>query len=162
MTIPPHETCFCCSRLAFQHCCEPLISRQCTAATPLALIRSRYTAYVLADEAYLLATWAVATRPTTLSLGENPVKWLELIIHDDGSDSQSKEQGEVEFTARYLEKEHLVELRERSRFVLQEGHWYYLDGRTEYRRSGVGRNSACPCGSGSKFKRCCLSNFQIP
>ena len=31
-----------------------------------------------------------------------------------------------------------------------------LDGEVLVRRIKVGRNHACPCGSGRKFKKCCL------
>jgi len=49
-------------------------------------------------------------------------------------------------------------LRERSRFVKEEGSWLYVDGyylEPTRPSARTGRNEPCPCGSGKKFKRCC-------
>ena len=118
-------------------------------------MRSRYTAYVLGNEPYLLATWAPSTRPAALDLEAHPVKWLQLTIHSHQHEELTGT-GEVDFSARYLDRDQLCTLRENSRFVRQEGLWYYLDGTAATHRKKIGRNSPCPCGSGKKFKRCCL------
>ncbi|WP_332813732.1 YchJ family protein [Ramlibacter sp.] len=91
-----------------------------------ALMRSRYTAYVLGDEAYLLATWHPDTRPADAS-PDPAVKWLGLDVRDhrvlDGSHA------EVEFVARYRVQGRGARLHERSRFVREDdGRWYYVDG----------------------------------
>lgn len=89
-------------------------------------MRSRYTAYVLGDEAYLLATWHPDTRPADAS-PDPAVKWLGLDVRDhrvlDGSHA------EVEFVARYRVQGRGARLHERSRFVREDdGRWYYVDG----------------------------------
>ena len=57
--------CPCGSGLTLAECCGPKIAGE-PAATPEALMRSRYTAYALGDDAYVLATWAPETRPAEL------------------------------------------------------------------------------------------------
>lgn len=94
------------------------------------LMRSRYTAYVLNNEAYLLATWHASTRPESLNLSTQsltrlPAQWLglELKKHTTAGDSAS-----VDFVARYRANGRAVRLHEISRFVREEGCWYYVDG----------------------------------
>ena len=91
-------------------------------------MRSRYTAYVLKLEPYLLATWHPQTRPASLSLDTAPKRWLGLKVlrHEP----LSPEEGIVEFVARYKASGRVHELREASRFVLEGGRWLYLDAMT--------------------------------
>jgi SEC-C motif-containing protein len=91
-----------------------------------ALMRSRYAAYQAGDEAWLLATWHPSTRPQQVVF-EPGTRWLGLdvkhcrVIDDDHA--------EVEFVARCRGAGgRAVRLHERSRFVRQEGRWYYVDG----------------------------------
>ena len=46
------------------------------------------------------------------------------------------------------------EVHENSRFVKEQGQWFYVDGDLKS-QAKVGRNDPCPCGSGKKYKRCC-------
>jgi SEC-C motif-containing protein len=90
-------------------------------------MRSRYTAYVLGDAAYLLATWHPDTRPLQLDLSAAPrPKWLGLKVlrHVQADDSHAS----VEFVARYKIGGRGFRLHEVSRFVRAAGIWYYLDG----------------------------------
>jgi len=155
MTVDP-GVCFCCSQKPFSECCEPILKNHGLALTPLALMRSRYTAYVLSNEKHLLATWAQETRPENLTLQDTSPKWLELFIHGDGVDATDHDRGWVDFSARYIESDQLCTLRENSSFVRRDGLWYYMDGATQITRTKLARNAPCPCGSGRKFKRCCL------
>lgn len=147
--------CFCCSKLPFGECCDPILQDHTKAISPLVLMRSRYTAYVLQKEDYLLATWDPSTRPSTLALHDHPAKWLKLTIHSSSEDVAAYT-GEVDFSAEFIDRDQLCILREASRFVCKAGLWYYLDGSNEIVCKKLGRNSLCPCGSGKKFKRCCL------
>lgn len=89
-------------------------------------MRSRYSAFVLNNEAYLLATWHETTRPPSVTF-EPKLKWLGLQIVDARQTSEST--AEVEFIARYrIGGGSAARLRERSRFVLQDGRWFYVDG----------------------------------
>ena len=89
-------------------------------------MRSRYAAYVLGLEDYLLATWHPRTRPERLGLADDtPVKWLGLSVtrFEPGD-----EQAQVAFTARYKVGGRAFRLQETSRFLNHEGRWYCLDG----------------------------------
>ena len=93
------------------------------------LMRSRYSAFVRGDVAYLLATWHASQRPATLEL-ETAAQWLGLEIKQHrvtGTDS-AEETSEVVFVARFRIAGKAVRQHERSRFVREEGRWYYVDG----------------------------------
>ncbi len=83
-------------------------------------MRSRYSAFVLGLADYLLATWHPSTRPAELDLTE-PVRWLGLkVVRADGET--------VSFVARYKVGGRAHRLEETSRFVREEGRWFYRDG----------------------------------
>lgn len=90
-------------------------------------MRSRYSAYVLALEAYVLQTWHASTRPAALDLSEDAqTRWLGLDVKRHamtGPDAAS-----VEFVARYKIAGRAHRLHEVSRFVREDGRWYYVDG----------------------------------
>lgn len=89
-------------------------------------MRSRYCAYVLALEPYLLATWHTSTRPATLDLSDDiNTRWLGLEIKRHESSSES---AIVEFIARYKIAGRAHRLQETSRFLRENGRWYYVDG----------------------------------
>ena len=92
-----------------------------------ALMRSRYSAYVRRDEAWLLATWHASTRPAALDLQVAPMPtWLGLDVKHHRSDG---DRAEVEFVARYrVGGGRAQRMHEVSRFVREDGHWFYLDG----------------------------------
>ncbi|MFA6921265.1 MAG: YchJ family metal-binding protein [Gallionella sp.] len=102
------------------------LGRQQTPANALVMMRSRYSAYVLKLESYLLATWHPDTRPATLDLAGDATKWLGLKIIKYVLTSQ--ETATVEFIARYKIAGRADKLHEISRFVLEDGRWFYLDG----------------------------------
>ncbi len=90
-------------------------------------MRSRYCAYVLGLEAYLLDTWHASTRPQSLDLAQDKAtRWLGLEIkHHKPTGPES---ATVEFVARYKFTGRAHRLHEISRFLREDGHWYYLDG----------------------------------
>jgi len=92
----------------------------------LHLMRSRYTAFVLENEAYLLQTWQEANRPGQLEFDAG-AKWLGLEIKDFVSTGlqEGQETAEVEFVARVRVAGKATRLHERSRFVCQNGQWLY-------------------------------------
>ena len=120
--------CPCGSQQPYPHCCAPLHTGT-AAPTAEALMRSRYSAYVLLLEPYLLATWHASTRPAQLDLAtDEKTQWLGLAVkrHETtGADSAI-----VEFVARYKIAGRAHRLHESSRFLLEEGRWYYVDGDT--------------------------------
>ena len=120
------SACTCGSGRAYADCCAVLHAGS-SAPTAEALMRSRYSAYVLALAPYLLATWHASTRPTKLDLeGDTNAQWLGLDVkrhQPTGTDSAI-----VEFVARYKTGGRAHRLHETSRFVREDGRWYYVDG----------------------------------
>ena len=89
-------------------------------------MRSRYTAFVLERADYLLATWHFSHRPPGIQF-EPGVKWLGLEVRSHRLTGATT--AEVEFVARQRPAiGAAVRLHERSRFVLEEGRWLYVNG----------------------------------
>jgi SEC-C motif domain protein len=97
-------------------------------ATAEALMRSRFDAFQRADAAWLLRTWHPSTRPASLDLAGNP-RWRGLQVVDRDGGGEDEVTGIVEFRATYLDDDGGIGiLHERSRFVREDGRWFYLDG----------------------------------
>lgn len=97
-------------------------------ATAEELMRSRFAAFQCADAAWLLRTWHPSTRPADLDLADNP-RWRGLQILDAVDGRAGDRTGVVEFRATYLLAGGGVGiLHERSRFVCEDGRWFYVDG----------------------------------
>lgn len=89
-------------------------------------MRSRYSAYALGREDYLLATWHASTRPAALDLAAAPPpKWLGLEVK---AHTATDDAATVEFVARCKIGGRAQRLHETSRFVREDGRWYYVDG----------------------------------
>lgn len=92
-------------------------------------MRSRYTAYVRKDEAYLRQSWHHSTCPQTLKLDQHPpAKWLGLKIIRTQAGGEDDETGIVEFIARYKLNGKAQRLHETSRFIRVAGRWLYIKG----------------------------------
>ena len=124
LTAP--TACPCGSGLAYAACCGPLHLGNKKASTAEALMRSRYAAYVLKLEDYLLATWHASTRPSELELSADDSKWLGLDVR--AHRQQDETHATVEFVARYRIAGRSHRLHELSRFVFEDGRWFYVDG----------------------------------
>ena len=116
--------------LAFARCCGPYLADFAHTAAPdaEALMRSRYCAFVLEDADYLMATWHGSRRPPHLEFGAG-TKWLGLEVREHRVIDDSH--AEVEFVARSRHAGRAHRLHERSRFVREDGRWYYVDGETK-------------------------------
>ena len=89
-------------------------------------MRSRYTAYTLHDEPYLLATWHASTRPAALHLAcDTASKWIGLEVKRAASTGDSS--AIVEFVARHKTGGRAQRMHEVSRFVCEDGRWYYVN-----------------------------------
>ncbi|WP_266159712.1 YchJ family protein [Dyella silvatica] len=111
----------------YARCCGPLHDGG-AAGTAEQLMRSRYSAYVLKREEYLLATWHTSTRPDHLKLAaQQPApSWLGLTVQRHESEG---DHAIVEFVARLRYGGGKAQrMHEVSRFVREDNHWYYLDG----------------------------------
>ena len=121
----PTPACPCGSGKPFAACCEPYLRGNALAPSAEALMRSRYTAYTLMDEPYLLATWHPSSRPAALELtGDSQPQWIGLKVksHKVEDDTHAS----VDFVARYKVNGRAHRLEELSRFVKEEGRWFYL------------------------------------
>lgn len=143
-------TCPCQSGQAYADCCQPL-HRGAAAGSPEALMRSRYSAFLLGLDDYIQQSWHPSTRPAPQrDSAASPWKRLDVL-----SASAEGDRGAVHFCATGCEHGDWFQLEENSRFIREAGHWFYLDGECQHRRLQPGRNDACPCGSGRKLKKCC-------
>jgi SEC-C motif-containing protein len=124
--MKPGEACPCGSGLRYAACCGPLHAGEQPAASAEALMRSRYSAYVLKLADYLLATWHASTRPSELDLAADDSKWLGLDVKRH--EIQGDDRATVEFVARYRIAGRGHRLHELSRFVREDGRWFYVDG----------------------------------
>lgn len=164
--------CPCGSGAEYAQCCELYISGKKLPATPEALMRSRYSAFVKVQLPYLKETLAPEARG---DYAEDDVRewaskseWLGLeVIAAKGST--------VEFTAKYKVDGKTLEHHEVANFKKKADRWYYVDGDSHVHEDGkghhhhepiapivreapkVGRNDPCACGSGKKSKKCCAA-----
>ncbi|MFC5695412.1 YchJ family protein [Pseudomonas sp. GCM10022186] len=130
------------------------------AASAEALMRSRYSAYVLGLVDYLVDTTLPAQRDgldlEAIRAWSLSSTWLGLEVEGHELLGGQPEHAFVTFTARWHDQSGEHGHRERSAFVQADGHWYFLDPTVPVK---AGRNDPCPCGSGLKFKKCCSSYF---
>jgi SEC-C motif-containing protein len=128
--LASQNLCPCKNGKPYSACCEPY-HLGLAAPTAEALMRSRYTAFVLMLEDYLLKTWHPDTHPSKLNLAEDAkdssfTKWLGLQVKRVENTSETT--AIVEFIARYKIAGKAERLHEISQFVRIEGCWYYLVG----------------------------------
>ena len=90
-------------------------------------MRSRYSAFVAGEAAYLLSTWHSTTRPSSVTI-DPELRWTGLQVLETGGGSPLDAEGTVEFRAEYERDGIRGALHERSRFVRERGVWFYLDG----------------------------------
>lgn len=121
----PH--CPCGNSKQYSDCCGRYLDHGEVAAAAEHLMRSRYTAYTLNREDYLLTTWYHSTRPAALGLANQPCnQWLGLTVKRH--EQSASDQAIVEFIARYKINGRAYRLHEISRFVREGGSWFYVDG----------------------------------
>ena len=144
------QSCLCGLEQSYKNCCGRFIDSKQPPETPEQLMRSRYSAYILKNENYLLQSWHSSTRPESLDLTHDSTQWKKLkIISTDKKDIFFV----AYFTQNTLNKEKIYALTEVSHFV-KEGGWFYLNG-DEVKTIQLTKNMPCPCQSGKKYKRCC-------
>jgi SEC-C motif-containing protein len=132
-------SCACGSGATYEKCCGRFIEGGEIAPTAEALMRSRYTAYTLRREEYLLATWHALKRPSLLGLQAGGATiWLGLDVQRHVPDGDS---AIVEFVARFkIGGGRAERLREVSRFVREDGRWFYVDGDTDVEGADARKN----------------------
>jgi SEC-C motif-containing protein len=169
--------CPCGSDKIYDRCCGPFLSSEQSPPTAEALMRARYTAYTLENLDFIERTWAPESlKDFDLSAAKKWAEqstWLGLQILSIDKGRAEDKTGAVEFVASFRQAGETIEHHEVSHFrKMENGEWRFVSGDTRIRKgdSGqraekqqtivrdapkVGRNDACPCGSGKKYKKCC-------
>jgi SEC-C motif-containing protein len=142
--------CPCGSNKTYLLCCEPLHTGVQKAQNPEKLMRSRYSAFAMGEAEYLFKTSLDRHHATDeldqLKAAMGQVEWLKLEVLEGYDDS-------VEFKAYFRDENGISLLHEKSKFVFEEGAWFYDEGTLFAAK--IERNDGCPCGSGKKYKKCC-------
>ena len=155
--------CPCQSGLALDDCCGPILAGH-PAPTAEALMRSRYSAFVMGNFDHVDRTHAAELRDD-FDRGDaqglmDEVTWLGLEVRrvvEGGVDDQT---GQVEFVVRYSRRGQTFTQHELASFCRENGAWMYRHGDLNPKQPPrqvikIGRNEACSCGSGRKYKKCC-------
>lgn len=121
------KKCYCGSLKSFEECCEPIIKGIQKAATAEILMRSRYSAYATHEADYLLETTHISERKYHSKAEilnwaiSNQWQKLEII---------NAEENTVEFKAYFLDSKFQNQIHhELSTFKLENGSWFYVDGK---------------------------------
>jgi SEC-C motif-containing protein len=161
---PPRrdQPCPCGSGQTFAQCCDPILTQQRPAASAEELMRSRFTAHVAHDYAHLHRSYLKSSRepyvPEEDAGGRN---WTRLVIHSHEPGARP-DTAFVDFTAYYREGDAEHSFPEKAEFQRIDGAWFYTrpvrqgPAPIKSAQAKVGRNDPCPCGSGKKYKQCCL------
>jgi len=125
--------CYCCSGDAYAHCCEPFLENITHPETAEELMRSRYSAYVLAKVDYILNSTHSSTRKSysasSIKKWATSSKWLKLEIMDTEDGTIHDTKGRVVFKAYYLNEKNFPQIHlEDSSFIKENGRWYFLKG----------------------------------
>lgn len=122
-------------------------------------MRARYSAHVVGLVDFIVSTYhpscnAETDREAIADSVNSNWKRLQVIKIDNGS---TENEGYVHFKAFLEEQGKELCLEERSRFVKEDGLWFYIDGEFPQHNQTLklGRNDPCICGSGKKYKKCC-------
>ena len=152
--------CLCGSDDLYSSCCQPFHLNVRKPLTAELTMRSRFTAYAMKNEDYLLKTWDEITRPAEVNFAKETAEWIRLEIVKTKKGAEKDTKGVVEFKAYYIQDNEEYVMSEISRFKKTAGRWLYLDGIVKSvikagQDTNQGKNAPCSCGSGKKYKRCC-------
>ena len=125
VNVDAQGRCPCLSGLPYSECCRPFHDGV-AAPTAEKLMRSRYSAYALANTAYLADTWHPDFRPDRIEVDEG-IRWYRLDILGRTGGGLLDSAGTVEFVAHFRQDGSAGSQHENSRFVRENGRWFYLD-----------------------------------
>ena len=120
-------------------------------------MRSRYTAYTMANIDYIKKT--MHGKPLASFNEQEAVRWSQSVywlgLRVISSWQDNEDSGFVEFIASYLDNGTVKTMHETSEFLKINDSWFYIDGQhIPEPTKNVSRNAPCPCGSSRKFKNC--------
>jgi SEC-C motif-containing protein len=124
--------CYCNSKKTYSVCCEPIILGKQDAETAEQLMRSRYSAFVVANVNYLMDSHHPNTRPLkerkSMLKWTKSLTWISLEIISKQKGQQMDTEGNVEFRALYIENGNIEYIHENSYFVKENNKWFYKSG----------------------------------
>jgi SEC-C motif-containing protein len=125
--------CFCGTRENFEHCCKPIIEGTQPPSTAQALMRSRYSAFVIGSSQYLIDSTHISQREnysiTDIEAWAKESHWQKLEIIDCKKGLSGDSTGEVEFKAYYRDSKNTLHIHhEKSVFQKENGDWFYSNG----------------------------------
>lgn len=128
----PETLCACCNNALYVDCCKPYHDGKTVAPTAVALMRSRYSAFVYGEVNYLVKTTLPAKRTADLEsyykATSESIFWISLEVVGTLQGGPSDKVGKVEFKASYSQAGRIKTYHECSRFRRKGEHWYYVDG----------------------------------
>jgi SEC-C motif-containing protein len=155
--------CPCGSGKAYGECCGPVIAGKRLAATAEELMRARFTAHATHDLGFVHRTYRPTSRQPFVPFDEEPTtEWNRLVIHSH-LPGKTPDVATVDFSAYGKDGDAEQVIHENAEFVREGGAWIYTrslrEGPVPYKDTTKkpGRNEPCPCGSGKKYKHCCLA-----
>ncbi len=124
------KQCPCDSKIPYTICCGRYHKGKIHAPTAEALMRSRFSAYVLDNAQYVYRTWDENTRPPLKILRENNSQvFTQLEIISSTKGGINDDTGTVEFIASYKldDNNDIHQHHENSYFVKQKNRWLYVN-----------------------------------
>ncbi|MFT5602715.1 MAG: SEC-C motif-containing protein [Flavobacteriales bacterium] len=122
--------CPCGNTKPYLKCCEAIHFGKKQAHTAEQLMRSRFTAFTMANGDYLMSSHHTSTRPESekdeIVSWAKSVKWLHLEIINTIAGQESDTKGTVEFKAHFKEGFFKRNIHENSKFIKEDGKWVYL------------------------------------
>lgn len=123
--------CPCGSDIHYKDCCKAFHDGETVAETAEKLMRSRYSAYVKNNKDYLLQTWHSSTRPNPQEFeldSNSEFRWMELEVIKTEAGLERDIEGLVHFQANYRFQGQIGQMQEASKFIKENGQWFYLTG----------------------------------
>ena len=154
--------CPCGTNINYDNCCARFHRGDARTETAEQLMRSRYSAWALGLIDYIIATtWPKQQhhlQRKTLKAWADATEWRQLEIIDIDKGQVDNTTGEVEFraTCRLKASGEINVHQERSSFIREAGQWFFIDPASATNIK-PGRNDPCLCGSGKKYKKCCMN-----
>ncbi|QRM88796.1 Sec-C motif domain protein [Lacinutrix sp. WUR7] len=122
--------CYCGNNKTYKSCCEVFHLNNGKTETAQQLMRSRYSAFVLANGDYLMETHHSSTRPTSekkaIVKWAKSVAWIKLEIEETTKGLEKDKEGTVTFNAYFYENSKVDVIHEKSAFIKENNKWYYL------------------------------------
>lgn len=122
--------CYCGSLKPYSNCCEKAHKNIDEAKTAEQLMRSRYSAFVLANGEYLMESHHASTRQTkekkAIVKWAKSVEWIKLEVLETVKGTETDKEGTVTFQAYFYEKRKVDIIYEKSAFIKENNNWFYL------------------------------------